>query len=126
MEALMKATCYEFRKRAIRVDHCDTRSTVTGVTVVPERREKPQKLISSGFEHCDSKNTGFSVTVVSNLPSTLVAVTVVRNRGKCHLCLSAKALSTVTEEKAINLLQWFRWQPPFLACFDLRRGCYES
>ena len=122
----MKATSYDFRYRASRADHCDTLSTVTGVTVVPERREKPQKLISSGFEHCDSKNTGFSVTVVSNLPSTFKAVTVVRNRGKCHLCLSSKALSTVTGEKAINLSQWSRLQQLFFACFDLRRGCYES
>jgi len=79
----MKATRYELRQRAIRADHCDTTTTVTGVTVVPERRKKPQKLISSGFEHCDRR-------------------------------------------KAINLSQWFRWQPPFLACFNLRRGCYES
>jgi len=122
----MKATRYELRQRAIRADHCDTPSTVTGVTVVPERRKKPQNLISSGFEHCDSKNTGFRVTVVSYLPSTLAAVTVVRNRGKCHFCLSAKALSTVTGEKAIKLSQWFRLQQLFLACFDLRRSCYES
>ena len=121
----MKATRYELRQRAIRVDHCDTLSTVTGVTVVPERREKPQNLIGSGFEHCDSKNTGFSVTVVSNLPSTLAAVTVVRNKGKCHFCLSVNALSTVTGEMAIKLSQWFRWQHQFLACFDLRRGCCE-
>ena len=122
----MKATSYELRLREFRADHCDMLSTVTGVTVVPERQKKPQKPINSGFEHCDSKNTGFSVTVVSNLPSTMTAVTVVRNRGKCHLCLATKALSTVTGEKAIKLSQWFRWQPPFLACFDLRRGCYES
>ena len=122
----MKATSYELRHRTIRADHCDTPSTVTGVTVVPESRKMPQKLISSGFEHCDNKNTGFSVTVVSNLSCTLTAVTVVRNKRECHLCLSAKALSTVTGEKAIKLSQWFRWQPPFLACFDLRRGCYES
>ena len=122
----MKATSYDFRYRASRADHCDTLSTVTGVTVVPERREKPQKLISSGFEHCDSKNTGFSVTVVSNLPSTFKAVTVVRNRGKRHLCLSAKALSTVTGEMAIKLSQRFSRQPLILACFDLRSSCYES
>ena len=122
----MKATSYELRQRSIRADHCDTPSTVTGVTVVPERRKKPQKLISSGFEHCDSKNTGFSVTVVSNLPSTFKAVTVVRNRGKRHLCLSAKALSTVTGEMAIKLSQRFSRQPLFAVCFDLRRGCYES
>jgi len=122
----MKATSYELRQRSIRADHCDMLSTVTGVTVVPERQKKPQKPINSGFEHCDSKNTGFSVTVVSNLSCTLTAVTVVRNRGKCHRCLSAKVLSTVTGEKAINLSQWFRWQPLILACFDLRRGCYES
>ena len=122
----MKATRYELRQRAIRADHCDTLSTVTGVTVVPERRKKPQKLINSRFEHCDSKNTGFSVTVVSNLPSTLAAVTVVRNRGKCHLCLSAKALSTVTGEMAIKLSQRFSRQPLFAVSFDLRRGCYES
>ncbi len=122
----MKATRYELRQRPIRADHCDTLSTVTGVTVVPERRKKPQKLISSWFEHCDSKNTGFSVTVVSNLPSTLTAVTVVRNRGNCHRCLSSKALSTVTGRMAIILSQWFRWQHLILACFDLRRGCYES
>ena len=111
----MKATSYELRLREFRADHCDMLSTVTGVTVVPERRKKPQKLISSGFEHCDSKNTGFSVTVVSDLPSTLAAVTVVRNKGKCHLCLSAKALSTVTGEWRSNchsgfdgsLLSWF-------------------
>jgi hypothetical protein len=122
----MKATSYEFRNRAINADHCDTPSTVTGVTVVPERRKKPQKLISSGYEHCDSKNTGFSVTVVSNLPSTLTAVTVVRNRRKCHRCLSVNALSTVTGEMAIKLSQWFRWQPLIMACSDLRKGCYES
>ena len=122
----MKATSYELRQRPIRADHCDTPSTVTGVTVVPERREKPQKLISSGFEHCDSKNTRFSVTVVSNLPSTFKAVTVVRNRGKRHLCLSAKALSTVTGEMAIKLSQRFSRQPLLAVCFDLRRGCYES
>ena len=122
----MKATSYELRQRSIRADHCDTQSTVTGVTVVPERRKKPQKLISSALEHCDRRNTGFSVTVVSNLPSTLTAVTVVRNREECHRCLSAKALSTVTGEIAINLSQWFRWQHLILACFDLRRGCYES
>ena len=122
----MKATSYELRQRSIRADHCDTPSTVTGVTVVPERRKKPQKLISSGFEHCDSKNTGFSVTVVSNLPSTFKAVTVVRNRGKRHLCLSAKALSTVTGEMAIKLSQRFSRQPLLAVCFDLRRGCYES
>ena len=122
----MKATSYDFRHRASRADHCDTLSTVTGVTVVPERREKPQKLISSGFEHCDSKNTGFSVTVVSDLPSTMTAVTVVRNRGECHLCLSAKALSTVTGEMAIKLSQRFSRQPLILACFDLRSSCYES
>jgi len=51
----MKATRYELRQRTIRADHCDTPSTVTGVTVVPERRKKTQKPISSGFEHCDSK-----------------------------------------------------------------------
>jgi len=122
----MKATRYELRQRPIRADHCDTLSTVTGVTVVPERRKKPQKLISSGFEHCDSNNTRFSVTVVSDLTSTMTAVTVVRNRGKCHLCLSAKALSTVTGEMAIKLSQRFSRQPLILACFDLRRGCYES
>ena len=122
----MKATSYELRLREIRADHCNTLSTVTGVTVVPERRGKPQKLINSGFEHCDSKNAGFSVTVVSNLSSTLAYVTVVRNRGKCHLCLSARALSTVTGKMANNLSQWFRWQHLILACFDLRRGCYES
>ena len=122
----MKATSYELRLREFRADHCDMLSTVTGVTVVPERRKKPQKLISSGFEHCDSKNTGFSVTVVSDLPSTLAAVTVVRNKGKCHLCLSAKALSTVTGEMAIKLSQRFSRQPLFAVCFDLRRGCYES
>jgi hypothetical protein len=122
----VKATSYELRLREIRADHCNTLSTVTGVTVVPERRKKPQKFINSRFEHCDSKNTGFSVTVVSILPSTMTAVTVVRNRGKCHLCLSAKALSTVTGEMAIKLSQRFSRQPPFLACFDLRRGCYES
>ena len=122
----MKATSYELRQRPIRADHCDTPSTVTGVTVVPERRKKPQKLISSGFEHCDSKNTGFSVTVVSDLPSTMTAVTVVRNRGECHLCLSAKALSTVTGEMAIKLSQRFSRQPLLAVCFDLRRGCYES
>jgi hypothetical protein len=122
----MKATSYELRQRAINADHCDTPSTVTGVTVVPERWNKPQKIISSGFEHCDSKNTGFSVTVVSNLPSTLTAVKVVRNMGKCHRCLLANALSTVTGEMAIKLSQWFRWQQLFLACFNLRRGCYES
>ncbi len=122
----MKATRYELRQLSIRADHCDKSSTVTGVTVVPERRKKPLKLISSGFEHCDSKNTGFSVTVVSNLPSTLAAVTVVRNREKFHLYLSAKALSTLTGEMAIKLSQWFRWQQLFLACFNLRRSCYES
>ena len=122
----MKATSNELRQRSIRADHCDTPSTVTGVTVVPERRKKPQKLISSGFEHCDSKNTGFSVTVVSDLPSTMTAVTVVRNRGECHLCLSAKALSTVTGEMAIKLSQRFSRQPLLAVCFDLRRGCYES
>ena len=122
----MKATSNELRQRSIRADHCDTPSTVTGVTVVPERRKKPQKLISSGFEHCDSKNTGFSVTVVSNLSCTLTAVTVVRNRGNCHLCLSAKALSTVTGEMAIKLSQRFSRQPLLAVCFDLRRGCYES
>ena len=67
----MKATCYEFMKRAIRVDHCDTRSTVTGVTVVPERRKKPQKLISIGFEHCDRRKSDQSVTVVSLAASFL-------------------------------------------------------
>lgn len=122
----MKATRYELRQRAIRADHCDTLSTVTGVTVVSEGRKMPQKLINSRFEHCDSKNTGFSVTVVSNLPSTLAAVTVVRNRGSCHLCLSAKALSTVTGEMAIKLSQRFSRQPLFAVSFDLRRGCYES
>lgn len=122
----MKATSYELRQRTIRADHCDTPSTVTGVTVVPERRKKPQKLISSVFEHCDSKNAGFSVTVVSDLPSTMTAVTVVRNRGECHLCLSAKALSTMTGEMAIKLSQRFSRQPLILACFDMRRGCYES
>ena len=122
----MKATSYELRQRAIRADHCDTPSTVTGVTVVPERRKKPQKLISSGFEHCDSKNTGFSVTVVSNLLSIMTAVTVVRSKGECHLCLSAKALSTVTGEMAIKQSQGFSRQPLILACFDLKRGCYES
>lgn len=122
----MKATRYELRQRLIRADHCDTPSTVTGVTVVPERRRIPQKLISSGFEHCDSTNAGFSVTVVSIIPSFWKSVTVVRNMGNYHRSLSAKALSTVTEEKAINLLQWFRWQPPFLACFELRRVRYES
>ena len=122
----MKATRYEFRQRPIRADHCDTPSTVTGVTVVPERRKKPQKLINSGFEHCDSNNAGFCVIVVSNLPSTLAAVTVVRNKGKCHLCLSAKALSTVTGEMAIKLSQRFSRQPLLAVCFDLRRGCYES
>ena len=122
----MKATSYDFRHRASRADHCDTLSTVTGVTVVPERREKPQKLISSGFEHCDSKNTGFSVTVVSNLSCTLTAVTVVRNKRECHLCLSAKALSTVAGEMAIKLSQRFSRQPLILACFDLRSSCYES
>ena len=45
----MKATSYELRLREFRADHCDTLSTVTGVTVVPERRKKPQKLISSVF-----------------------------------------------------------------------------
>lgn len=122
----MKATSNELRQRSIRADHCDMLSTVTGVTVVPERRKKPQKLINSGVEHCDSKNTGFSVTVVSNLPSTLAAVTVVRNRGKCHLCLSAKALSTVTGEMAIKLSQRFSRQPLLAVCYDLRRSCYES
>ena len=122
----MKATSNELRQRSIRADHCDTLSTVTGVTVVSEGRMMPQKLINSRFEHCDSKNTGFSVTVVSNLPSTLAAVTVVRNRGSCHLCLSAKALSTVTGEMAIKLSQRFSRQPLFAVSFDLRRGCYES
>ena len=122
----MKATSYELRHRTIRADHCDTPSTVTGVTVVPESRKMPQKLISSGFEHCDNKNTGFSVTVVSNLSCTLTAVTVVRNKRECHLCLSAKALSTVTGEMAIKLSQRFSRQPLILACFDMRRGCYES
>lgn len=122
----MKATSYELRQREIRADHCDKPTTVTGVTVVSERRKKPHKLINSGFEHCDRRNTGFSVTVVSNLPSTLTAVTVVRKRETCHVCLSAKALSTVTGEKAINLSQWSRLQQLFFACFDLRRGCYES
>lgn len=60
----MKATSYDFRHRASRADHCDTLSTVTGVTVVPERREKPQKLISSGFEHCDRRNGDQTVTEV--------------------------------------------------------------
>ena len=122
----MKATSYELRQRAINADHCDTPSTVTRVTVVPERWIKPKKLISSGFEHCDRKNTGFRVTVVSNLPSTLTAVTVVRNRGKCHRCLLANALSTVTGEMAIKLSQRFSRQPLILACFDLRSSCYES
>ena len=122
----MKATSYELRQRSIRADHCDKPTTVTGVTVVPERRKKPQKLISIGFEHCDSKNAGFSVTVVSNLLSTLIAVTVVRNMGNCHRCLSAKALNTVTGEMAIKLSQRFSRQPLILACFDMRRGCYES
>ena len=122
----MKATSNELRQRSIRADHCDMLSTVTGVTVVPERQKKPQKPINSGFEHCDSKNTGFSVTVVSNLSCTLTAVTVVRNRGNCHLCLSAKALSTVTGEMAIKLSQRFSRQPLLAVCFDLRRGCYES
>mgnify|MGYP001018325774 CR=1 FL=1 len=98
----MKATSYELRQRAIRADHCDKPTTVTGVTVVPERQKKPQKPINSGFEHCDSKNTGFSVTVVSNLPSTL------------------------TGEMAIKLSQRFSRQPLILACFDLRSSCYES
>jgi len=122
----MKATSYELRLREFRADHCDMLSTVTGVTVVPERQKKPQKPINSGFEHCDSKNTGFSVTVVSNLSCTLTAVTVVRNKRECHLCLSAKALSTVTGEMAIKLSQRFSRQPLILACFDLRSSCYES
>ena len=122
----MKATSNELRQRSIRADHCDMLSTVTGVTVVPERQKKPQKPINSGFEHCDSKNAGFSVTVVSDLPSTMTAVTVVRNRGECHLCLSAKALSTVTGEMAIKLSQRFSRQPLLAVCYDLRRGCYES
>ena len=122
----MKATSYELRQRAIRANHCDKPTTVTGVTVVPERQKKPQKPINSGFEHCDSKNTGFSVTVVSNLSCTLTAVTVVRNKRECHLCLSAKALSTVTGEMAIKLSQRFSRQPLILACFDLRSSCYES
>ncbi len=121
----MKVTSYELKLREIRADHCDTLSTVTVVTVVPERQKKPQKLINSGFEYCDSKNIGFCVTVVSDLPSTMTAVTVVRNNGNCHLCLSAKALRTVTGEMAKKLTQWFLWQQLFLACFDLRRSCYE-
>jgi len=60
----MKATRYEFRQRPIRADHCDTPSTVTGVTVVPERRKKPQKLINSGFEHCDRRKSDQTVTEV--------------------------------------------------------------
>lgn len=65
MEALMKATSYELRQRAIRAYHCDTPITVTGVTVSPERRKMPQNLISSGFEHCDRRNGDQTVTVVS-------------------------------------------------------------
>ena len=60
----MKATSNELRQRSIRADHCDMLSTVTGVTVVPERREKPQKLISSGFEHCDRRKSDQTVTEV--------------------------------------------------------------
>lgn len=67
----MKAIGYELRQRAIRADHCDTPITVTGVTVVPERREMPQKLISSGFEHCDSKKW----------------------RSNCHSCFGGSLIS---------------------------------
>ncbi len=51
----MKATSNELRQRSIRADHCDMLSTVTGVTVVPERQKKPQKPINTHSEALTSK-----------------------------------------------------------------------
>ena len=75
----MKATSYELRQRPIRADHCDTPSTVTGVTVVPERRKMPQNLVNSGFEYCDRERGDKTDTLAS------AGVICVNQYGHCVL-----------------------------------------
>ena len=81
MEALMKATSYELKRRAFGSDHCDRATTVTSVTVVPERRKNPEMTTNTGFEHCDTKKCRITVTVVPFSPSTVTDVKVIRNQG---------------------------------------------
>lgn len=80
MEALMKANSYELKRRAFGSDQCDTTTTVTGVTVVPERRKNPEMTTNTGLEHCDTKKGRITVTVVPFSPSTVTDVKVVRNQ----------------------------------------------
>ena len=77
----MKATSYELKQRAFGSDHCDTSTTVTGVTVVPERRKNPEMTTNTGFEHCDTQKGRITVTVIPFSTSTVTDVKVVRNQG---------------------------------------------
>ncbi len=77
----MKATSYELKQRAFGSDHCDTSTTVTGVTVVPERRKNPEMTTNTGFEHCDTQKGRITVTVVPFSTSTVTDVKAVRNQG---------------------------------------------
>ena len=79
----MKATTYEPGDNRVKDDHCDSPTTVTGVTVLSNRGKKLPMLISRYFEHCDSPKGHFAVTVVPNLPTTVTddPTTVTRHRS---------------------------------------------
>jgi len=70
-EALMKAITYETGGRGRIDDHCDNKSTVTIVTVLSNRAERPQMLITRRFERCDNKTRQKIVTVVPRNTTTV-------------------------------------------------------
>jgi len=112
----MKATIYELTEGMSCSDHCDSPTTVTGVTVLSNLGKMLQMLISRCLEHCDSQKSHFGVTVV---PISLTTVTI-------DPTTVTGILSYVIGEITSKLSQWLLGRAPYLVFYVQGRNWYEN